>query len=636
MKPQTPNGVSLSELNRPAAQPPSSCDSDSGEPEVGDPSNGISRFQVPVDGEAEVSVLFASGASRTGPDSGSDGRGDGYRPGGGAERDDFSGAPPSNAASGASAGIVGSAPSDDDGGNRRPHPSAARQAETSANAHAALANQSTEYDFLKVSSGRKRRFKSTAVLAGTQMWISLDACKEWAEEILAKGWYSAADIEALVAQCEGNGDPEELSINLQRNLEAEGLAFVDRDSEDDAGLWDSASNVTPDELVEALEAALTRSIRLPATQLFKMSKLAEAHMLQSLAEARRDLNLAILSSKTVVDAIRGVLDGVHDGSKKPASVSSRSLFNSQPDNTGVMEFADAADVLKAWCANGKPMEGKPLRDVFEALYTLILDPEINGEIAKVFKREQASNEDAVCFDNLIAAVDAAADKIISECLPYARRFSSRNVDEGEDPEEVFQIMFVGLARSIWRFDSERGARFTAYCVFWMRHALVRWRKDECGVVRLPVHRRERLEKLEKATNSLRVRAGGAFSDDDLAAEMGWSVKKLRTFRVIPREAVFPETADEWDDLLPVSKQVDFLEQTENRRIAMEILSDLREKDANVLMMRFGIECDSAMTLEEIGQIYGLTRERIRQIEARGFEKLSRPDRLRRLRKLMAM
>jgi RNA polymerase primary sigma factor len=208
------------------------------------------------------------------------------------------------------------------------------------------------------------------------------------------------------------------------------------------------------------------------------------------------------------------------------------------------------------------------------------------------------------------------------------------VEQGEDPEDVFQVAFMGLQRSTRRFDPERGYRFLIYATYWMRQAITRWRGDEGAAIRIPVHRNEKITKLDRALDRLDVRVGGAVSDLELAEELEWAIDEVRQFRGIPREAEYPASFDDWDNLLPEPSEADVFDQAETERIVAEALADLPERQADVIRMRFGIGRDSDMTLEEIGQIYGVTRERIRQIEAKALDFLSHPGRSRRLRTLL--
>ncbi len=158
--------------------------------------------------------------------------------------------------------------------------------------------------------------------------------------------------------------------------------------------------------------------------------------------------------------------------------------------------------------------------------------------------------------------------------------------------------------------------------------------DEGASIRIPVHRTEKITKLDRALDRMDVRVGGSVSDLELAEELEWAIDEVRQFRGIPREAEYPASIDDWDNLLPEPSQADVFDRAETERIVTDALAELPKRQADVIRMRFGIGCDSEMTLEEIGQLYGVTRERIRQIEAKALQFLSHPGRSRRLQILL--
>ena len=497
-------------------------------------------------------------------------------------------------------------------------------------------DQGAEHDFLKVRNRGRQSAKRAVVQTGTRLSIDPEICMTWAEETLAKGWFSVDDIETLVALCEGNGDAEELRTNLQRNLEAAGLDLVDQAFEHDVGLWEARSDISPDELAEAIVATFTRSTRLPGTQRFVMDKSNELRLLEPMVRAKKELQLSILACEAAVETILDVLDRTRDGSRDPGSVSLRSIIPSRPGHAETAEFFAAADALKFWHANGRVMDGKQRREALAALEALDLSLAFQKEIVSSLERLQANHQEATRLDALISIFEAATEHLIREHLSYARRFAARNVEEGEDPEDVFQMAFMGMQRSTRRFDPDRGIRFVVYCTFWMKQTLTRWRADEGAAIRVPVHRNENLAKLDRAIDRLDVRTDGGVSDNDLAVELGWSIEEVRQYRMIPREAEYPESTEAWDALLPEPEDKNVLEQAEAERIVADVLSELQERQADVIRMRFGIGREAEMTLEEIGQLYGVTRERIRQIEAKGLNHLSHPGRKRRLQALLGM
>ncbi len=500
---------------------------------------------------------------------------------------------------------------------------------------AATADHGAEHDFLKVRNRGRQSVKRAVVQTSTRMSIDPEICITWAEEILAKGLCSFDDIDRLIAHCEGNGDLEELRINLQRNLEAAGFN-LDQATGYDAGLWDARSETSSDDLADAIEAALTRRTRLPGTQRFVMDKSEELQLLEPMMRAKQELQLGILASETAVETILDVMDRIREGSRDPGSVSLRTIIPSRPGHAETSEVMAAADALRSWHTTGRVMDGKRRREALAALEALELSLAFHKELVRRLEQFPGCQVEASQLEAEILVSESATEHLIREHLPYVRRFASRNVEEGEDPEDVFQVAFMGLQRSTRRFDPERGYRFLIYATYWMRQAITRWRSDEGAAIRIPVHRNEKITKLDRAFERLDVRVSGAVSDLELAEELEWTIDEVRQFRSIPREAEYPESLDDWDDLLPEPSGEDVFDEAETERIVTEALADLPERQADVIRMRFGIGRDSDMTLEEIGQIYGVTRERIRQIEAKGLDRLSHPGRKRRLQEFLGL
>lgn len=553
-----------------------------------------------------------------------------------AEPEDFFDQNASDTASGTFVAIVSPSPvvSDDEDGewdlDLSPAPIAGEGIGSTA---ATATDHGAESAFLQVRNRGRRSFKRAVVQTGTRMSIDPELCFTWAEEILAKGRCSLDDIDHLVAHCEGNGDLEELRINLQRNLEAAGFDFTQATGHD-VELWDAVSDTSSDDLADAIEAALTRRTLLPGTKRFVMDKSEELQLLEPMMRAKQELQLGILGSETAVQTILDVMDSIRDGERDPSSVSLRTIIPSRPGHADTSEVMAAVEALRSWHTTGRVMDGKRRREALAALEALDLSLSFQKELLRRLGQVPACQAAASQLEAEILISESATERLIREHLPYVRRFASRNVEEGEDPEDVFQVAFMGLQRSTRRFDPERGYRFLIYATYWMRQAITRWRADEGTAIRIPVHRNEKITKLDRALERLDVRVGGAVSDLELAEELEWTIDEVRQFRGIPREAEYPASLDDWDNLLPEPSEVDVFDQAETERIVTEALADLPEREADVIRMRFGIGRETDMTLEEIGQIYGVTRERIRQIEAKGLDRLSHPGRKRRLQELL--
>ncbi len=349
---------------------------------------------------------------------------------------------------------------------------------------AVTADHGAENDFLKVRNRGRQSVKRAVVQTGTRVSIDPDLCVTWAEEILAKGRCSLDDIDRLVADCEGNGDLEELRINVQRNLEAAGFD-LDQAMGHDADLWDAVLDTSADDLAEAINAALTRRTRLPGTQRFVMDKSEELQLLEPMMRAKQELQLGILASENAVETILDVMDRIRDGSRDPGLVSLRTIIPSRPGHAETSEVMAAADTLRSWHTTGRVMDGKRRREALAALEALDLSLAFHKELVRTLEQFPACQAEASQLEAELLISESATEHLIREHLPYVRRFASRNVEEGEDPEDVFQVAFMGLQRSTRRFDPERGYRFLIYATYWMRQAITRWRSDEGAAIRIP-------------------------------------------------------------------------------------------------------------------------------------------------------
>jgi RNA polymerase primary sigma factor len=491
-----------------------------------------------------------------------------------------------------------------------------------------------ERDFLKVRNRGRQSTKLAVVQSGTRLSINPGVCLSWAADILEKCWFNSDDLELLTLSCDGNGDPQELRLNLQRTLEAAGLQLCDEEYKGGDTLWDARSDVSADELAESIEAIFTRATRMPGTGRFRLDKSDEMRLLEPVIRAKQELQLGILACYPAIEIILNVMDDLLHDSADPAIVTMKTIFPSRPEHEETEEFFRAVESLKVWTSNGSVMDGKRRREALEALEAVDLSQTFQKKIVKSLAQRETSLADSVQLDELITIYEAAVERLILEHLSYARRFASRNVEDGEDPEDVFQVAFLGLQRSTRRFDPERGHRFVVYSTFWMKQALTRWRADEGSAIRIPVHRHQKLAELDRALEWLDQRNGERANSLHLAIELGWSLEEVEQHLQMPRLQWDLGNFEKWEGSISEPDQEPTVNQQESERIVSEVLAELQERQAQVVRMRFGIGCEDEMTLEEIGQVYGVTRERIRQIEAKGLQHLRHAERRRRMQSLL--
>ena len=439
--------------------------------------------------------------------------------------------------------------------------------------------------------------------------------------------------------------PEPAPIVTPESKEAaEKKAAEESENTDDDDDEVEPEDLGPDPEIAQIKFAELNEFYVRACQAFDNSDIEEYRNMR--AEQGRKL-LEFKLTQPVIDGIGGQLHAIIERIRgyerqimklcvQKAAMPKKDFISSFPKNETDIE----------WLANyiaKKPKQEESLNKVKE-------DAVFNQkQLQKIEKETSLSISQIKDINRIVSVGEAKARRAKKEMVEANLRLvisiAKKYTNRGLQFLDLIQEGNIGLMKAVDKFEYRRGYKFSTYATWWIRQAITRSIADQARTIRIPVHMIETINKLNRISRKLLQEKGREGTPEELAIEMEMPEDKVRKVMKIAKEPISMETpiGDDEDSSLGdfiedgnVQSPIESATATGLSESTREVLSSLTSREAKVLRMRFGIDMNTDHTLEEVGKQFDVTRERIRQIEAKALRKLRHPSRSDMLRSFLEM